>query len=139
MGADVTAFIQIDDNTPQGEPPFTNDSSTWDLSEDFGLSSGKHYGFYAAICGVRNESGIPHLFPCRGLPPGSSRHMRAHIDADDPNVSWLTLSEIYQALAHMKISPETLDQSVQLVLRTMQAAEDFYGRDRSRLVFRVLD
>jgi hypothetical protein len=139
MGADITAFLQIDDNTRPDDPPFTNDPSTWDLSHDYGLGSGKHYEFYAAICGVRNQSGISPLFPCRGLPATGLRDLHQHIAADDPNVSWLTLSEIRQALQHMKIGVETLKRPVQLLLRTMQAAEDLYGPDRVRIVFEVSD
>jgi hypothetical protein len=139
MGADITAFLQIDDNTPTDQPPFTNDPSTWDLSCDYGLSAGKHYEFYAALCGVRNQSGISPLFPCRGLPATGLRDLHQHIAADNPNVSWLTLSEIRQALQHMKIGVETLKRPVQLLLRTMQTAEDLYGRDRVRLVFEVSD
>jgi hypothetical protein len=60
MGADVRAFLQIDDNTPADQPPFTNDPSTWDLTHDIGLSTGKDYEFYAAICGIRNATGNPH-------------------------------------------------------------------------------
>lgn len=37
MGADITAFLQIDDNTRPDDPLFTNDPSTWDLSHDYGL------------------------------------------------------------------------------------------------------
>ena len=112
MGADITAFLQIDDNTRPDDTPFTNDPSTWDLSHDYGLGSGKHYEFYAAICGVRNQSGISPLFPCRGLPATGLRDLHQHIAADDPNVSWLTLSEIRQALQHMKIGVETLKRPV---------------------------
>lgn len=137
MSADITAFIQIDDNTPPNEPPFTNHPSTWDLSSDIGLAAGKHYEFYAAICGVRNESGISPLFPCRGLPPTGFQDLR--IEGDDPNVGWLTLSEIRQALHHMQVDVESLRRPVQMLLRTMQTAEDFYGRDRVRLVFEVSD
>lgn len=101
MAADITTFLQIDDNTRPEDPPFTNDPSTWDLARDYGLSSGKHYEFYAAICGVRNWSGISPLFPCRGLPATGLRDLHQHFATDDPNVSWLTLSEIRQALQHM--------------------------------------
>ena len=139
MSADITAFLQIDENTPGDQPPFTNDPSTWDLSHDHGLSAGKHYEFYAALCGVRNESGISPLYPCRGLPPTGSRELRRRFDADDPNVSWLTLSEVHRALQHMKIGVETLKRPIQLLLRTMQTAEELYGRDRVRLVFQVSD
>jgi hypothetical protein len=139
MGADICAFIQIDDNTLADEPAFTSDPSTWDLSEDWGLVGNKHYRFYAAIAGVRNENGIVPLFPCRGLPPRISSRIREQISTDDPNVSWLTLSEIHQALSHMNISIESLDESVRLVLRTMQTAEELFGIGRTRLVFRISD
>ena len=62
MGADITAFIQIDDNTHRDEPPFTCHPSTWDLSHDIGLAGGKHYEFYAAISGVRNRSSREPLY-----------------------------------------------------------------------------
>jgi hypothetical protein len=139
MGADITAFLQIDDNTRPNDPASTNDPSTWDMSHDYGLSSGKHYEFVAAISGVRNESCVSPLFPCRGLPPTGLRDLRERIDAADPNVSWLTLSEIRQALQHMKIEAESLKRPIQMLLRTMQTAEDLYGRDRVRLVFAVSD
>jgi hypothetical protein len=139
MGADIIALLQIDDNTPRDQPPFTNDPSTWDLSRDYSLSSGKHYTFYAAICGVRNESGIQPLFACRGIPPTGSGDVQQCFDNNDPNVSWLTTSEIYQALKHVNIAPDSLAKPVQFLLRVMQSAEDFYGPNRVRLVFQVED
>ena len=138
MGADFTAYVQIDDNSPSNALPFTNDPSTWDLSSDIGLASGKHYSFYAAISGVRNESGIAPLFPCRGLPPTGTQMLRS-IDFDDPNVGWLTLSEIRQALDHMRIEIVSLKRPVQMLLRTMRSAEELYGPDRVRLVFQISD
>ncbi len=139
MGADITAFLQIDDNSRSDESPFTNDPSTWDLSRDYGLASGKHYEFYAAICGVRNQSGMTPLYPCRGLPPTGTRDLLQHIEPDDPNVSWLTLAEVLQALRHMRIEIGALRKPVQMLLRTMQTAEELYGQDRVRLVLQISD
>jgi hypothetical protein len=79
MGADITAFLLIDDNTPSDQPPFTNDPSTWDLSHDLGLGGSKDYAFFAAIGGIRNSTGIEPLFPWRGLPPGKSTCKRLWI------------------------------------------------------------
>lgn len=139
MGADIKAFIQIDDNTPSDQPPFTNDPSTWDLSHDCGLSAGKHYEFYAAICGIRNEAAKAPLFPWRGLPRTANRHDPVQCLVGDYNVSWLTLSEILAAFMHMDLAIDAIARPVQLVLRTMAAAEELYGRDRVRLVFQVID
>ncbi len=140
MGADIKGFLQIDDNTPAGVEPFTNDPSTWDLSWDIGFSEGKHYAFFAAISGVRNQSERKPLFPCRGLPPTGCGIPEGLKDmAGDYNVSWLTLSEIQAALAHMEVAPESLHRSVRLVLRAMSCAEELFGKDRARLVFQVND
>lgn len=73
MGAEILAFLLIDDNTAPDQPPFTNDPSTWDLSNDLGLGGSKDYAFFAAIGGIRNITGIEPLFPCAGSLPS-----RAH-------------------------------------------------------------
>ena len=138
MGASIIAYIQFDDSSSKDELPFTNHPSTWDLSQDFNLTGEKDYTFYAAISGVRNESGITPLFPCRGLPPSGWNKVQ-WFDNDDPNVGWLTLSEIYQALHHMKIEVESLGEAIQLLLKAMHLGEDFYGSGRVRLVFCVED
>jgi hypothetical protein len=139
MGADITAFIQIDDNTPQDEAPFTNHPSTWDLSHDSGLAAGKHYEFYAAISGVRNQSGREPLYACRGLPPSGCETPKSLKELEgDFNVGWLTLSEIHAALQHMGVA-DKLAPSVLLLLRTMACAEEMFGKDRVRLVFQICD
>lgn len=139
MGADIHAIIQIDDNTPTDQPPFTCDPSTWDLRGDLGLTGGKHYEFFAAICGVRNATEKEPLFPCRGYPPNIYPTDPLECFGDDLNLSWLTLSEIMAALNHHNVTIENLRRPVQLVLRTMAAAENLFGKDRVRLVFRVDD
>jgi len=138
MSAEIIAYIQFDDNSSKDEQPFSNHPSTWDLSQDFKLAGEKDYTFYAAICGVRNESGISPLFPCRGLPPTGWNKVQ-WFDGDDPNVSWLTLSEIHLALQHMRVEVESLGVGMKLLLRTMKLGEEFYGLDRVRLVFCVSD
>lgn len=139
MGADITAFLLIDDNTPVEQPPFTNDPSTWDLTHDLGLGGSKDYTFYAAIGGIRNTTGIEPLFSWRGIPPVRSTCQRLMEMADDYNVSWLTLSEIRSALAHHGVDASQLSRYVRLVLLAMGAAEEVHGIDRVRLVFQIID
>jgi hypothetical protein len=140
MGADIQAFIQIDDNTPLDEAPFTYHPSTWDLSHDIGLSAGKHYEFYAAISGVRNSSGRDPLYACRGLPTSGCEMPESLKElAGEPNVGWLTLSEIHSALQYLGVVAGGLDRSVLLLLRTMSYAEEMYGKNRVRLVFQICD
>lgn len=134
MGTDIHAFLAIDDNTPADQPPFTCDPSCWDLAWDIGLSAGHHYEFYAAIAGVRNDNGKEPLIPPRGLP---KYYMIAPVEqiADDLGVGWLTLGEIEDALRYRGLERNTLDKSVLLVLDTMAAVEQLYGKDRVHLVF----
>ncbi|WP_337174271.1 hypothetical protein [Paludisphaera sp.] len=68
MGTDMLVVLAIDDNSPIEGPRFFNTPSYWDLTNDFGLTGGKHYEFHAAIAGVRNETGLPPLIPPRGVP-----------------------------------------------------------------------
>lgn len=139
MGADITAFLLIDDNTPSDQPPFTNAASTWDLTHDIGLNGSKDYAFFSAIGGIRNTTGIEPLYPWRGLPPVENTCRRLMDLADDYNVSWLTLSEIRSALAHQRVQVPSLSRYVRLVLLAMGAAEEIHGVDRVRLVFQILD
>jgi hypothetical protein len=134
MGTDISAFLAIDDNTPSDEPPFTNDPSCWDLRYDIGLSGGKHYEFYAAIAGVRNDNGKEPLIPPRGLP---KYKMIAPVEdlCDDFGVGWLTLGEIEESLLNRGLDRNSLGKPVLLVLDTMRAVESLYGKDRVHLVF----
>jgi hypothetical protein len=134
MGTDIRAFLAIDDNTPSDEPPFTNDPSFWDLSHDVGLRAGKHYEFYAAIAGVRDDNGKGPLIPPRGLPPYQANTPVADL-YDYFGVGWLTLGEIEEALLYKGVGRNSLAESVLLVLEAMAAAESLYGKDRVHLVF----
>jgi hypothetical protein len=136
MGTSIDAFIQIDDNSPP-DAPFTNDPSTWDLRPDIGLCGCKDYAFYAAISGVRNQTGVTPLFPLRGLPPTNSDTDPILDLTDSSAKSWLTLSELQQALEHMSVPYSALSEHVLAVLECMATLERIYGKDRVRLVFAI--
>jgi hypothetical protein len=133
MGADITAFLQIDDNTPSDQAPFTNDPSTWDLSGDHGLFGCKDYCFFAAIAGISNSTGISPLFPPRGLPSNVNEHDPINVlrEHDDSAVGWLTLSEIDAALTHMSVDRTLVSPHVTRVLEWQPSngstAETEYG------------
>ena len=134
MSTDITAFLAIDDNSPPDLPPFANDPSCWDLSEDLGLRGCKDYAFYAAIAGVRNDSGKEPLIPPRGLPKYPTLAPFGELELDF-GVGWLTLAEVEAALRHHGLDRNSLASSVQLVLNVMATVESMYGRDRVQLVF----
>jgi hypothetical protein len=139
MGASIVAFIQIDDNTMPGQPPFTNTPSTWDLSHDIGLSGSKDYRLFAAIAGVRNPTNITLLYPLRGVPRYGVDVTPVDVLADGTNVGWLTLSEIWQSVDHLGIQIDLLSTHAMRVLSTMESLENIVGPDRVRLVFSIDD
>jgi hypothetical protein len=57
----------------------------------------------------------------------------------DFNAGWLTVSEIHAALHHMEMDTRCLSRSVMLVIRAMECAEAWFGKDRVRWVFHVSD
>ena len=138
MGAQLRAFLQFDDNSRAEMPPFSNTPSTWDLAGDIGLSAGKDYRFFAAIAGIRNDTGVEPLYSPRGLPPHDPSDPIADL-YDYLAVGWLTLTELRSALEHMMVDLERLSDSVLLVLDAMEAAERRLGPDRVRLVFGFID
>lgn len=139
MGASIIAFIQIDDNTRNDQPPFSNTPSTWDLSHDIGLGGCKDYRLFAAIAGVRNQTNVLPLYPLRGVPRYGFDTTPVDAIADDTNVGWLTLSEIWQSLDHMQIERDQISSHAQRVLATMHTLESIVGEDRVRFVFSISD
>jgi hypothetical protein len=137
MAANLLAFIQFDDNTPRGEPPFSCEPSVWSLEWDLGLYGCKDYRFIAAISGVRNESEKAPLFPLRG-PPSSSVPSIKELK-DEPLVGWLTYPEILASLDHLDVSVNELHSSVLNVLGALKLLKDKYGDERVRLLFAIRD
>lgn len=137
MGASILAFIQFDDNTPDGERPFSCEPSTWNLEGDIGLFGCKDYGFIAAISGVRIESGKTPLIPLRGFPPAIGLGLERI--KGESLVGWLTHSEILSCLGHLKIAPSNLHDSVKNLLEALKLLKEKYSDARVRLVFAIFD
>ena len=137
MAANILAFIQFDDNSPLGDPPFSCEGSVWSMEWDLGLWGCKDYHFIAAISGVRNEGEVAPLIPLRGAPKSAAPGILSL--KDEPFVGWLTHSEILSCLNHFKIIVSALDQSVLNVLTAMKFLKDRYGDERVRFVFAIRD
>ena len=146
MGATLYAVVEYDDSglyDPEAarQPPFSTKADGIDLTGFDRLGWGKDYSFFAAISGLRNQSGIEPLYAPRGLPPHASIEVKEHdlIDPDSPATGWLTLGEIEAALAHMGIAHDELSLAVQLVLNMLSFLEQRLGKEHARLVFMVSD
>jgi len=135
MATYAYACIEFDDNTQRDEPPFTNDCSVWDLTGDYGVSTGKNYRLFAALAGVRREPDGPEpLYLPRGLPPNVSDAAREAL-ASRPVTSWLTAREVREALTHGALDESTLSRSERFLLETIERAAGTYGPERVRIVF----
>jgi hypothetical protein len=147
MGAEMTAFIEYD-TTPDvwcaTEPipaPFSFESGEpFSLTGGGGLYTGsKDYRFFAAIAGVRNETGIPPLIPLRGAPPNPSLKVLAALDSRkelaDYCTGWLRLSEINAALEHQHTDRNLLNFETKSILAIMGVLVQRLGDEWVRLVF----
>lgn len=148
MGTTINAFIEYDDEARYAfdtgtlpsltDPPFESDveSVAWD-----GLCWDKEYDFFAAIAGVRNESGIRPLYAPRGLPASlSAAAERELLDkrSGEPfghTAGWLHHSEILAAIEHMSMSSEQMGLRVMLMLEIMAYLSRCLGGERVRLVW----
>ena len=143
MGTEMTAFIEYDSISDAGwnAPPFSESSGDpYSLTVEGGIYTGsKDYKFFGAIAGVRNETGIPALFPPRGLPMNLSPELRRAVGSEnklgDHNDSWLTLGEINAALDHQGVDRDLLGFATHTIIAIMQNLVARLGDDRVRLVF----
>ena len=151
MGADIEAWVEYDDTAvwhPEwaDDPPFSHssDDACIPLTDYGGFRWSKDYRFFAAISGARCLTTDPKfLFELRGLPPNLSsdfeRSTGKYFDRTDSRLSWLTLTEIRRALAHMNVDPEHIAIETYIVLDIMQVLEKRFGVDCARLIFLVED
>lgn len=155
MGTEMTAFIEYDrtphrwrefhpDPADEVPPPFSeSEGEVYSLTTGGGIFTGsKDYLFFRAIAGVRNGTGIPPLFPPRGLPPNLSFEVRRAVQEFGPPYqlgdhgdSWLRLSEINAALDHQRVDRKLLGFETNTILAIMENLAIRLGDDRVRLVF----
>ena len=152
----MTAFIEYDEqqayfnwyakhpDAPQDAsellPPFAPNTDINSLTMERGLYTGsKNYQFFAAIAGVRNETGIEPLYSPRGLPPTLSTPVAVAVEQGvfrcRYRIGWLTLEEINTALNHQAVNPDHLSNQTLTILDIMDILERRYGVNRVRLIF----
>ena len=146
MGNSIEAFIEYDRtlwfNPSAGDvPPFSTVPEAIDLTGYTLFRSGKDYNFFAAISGIRSQTGREPLYRPRGLPsPISSEAGRGFAEIfspDYPGQGWLTLGEIESAVRHMGFTRDGLSLETNVVLEMMSYLERRLGQNRVRLVFGI--
>ena len=149
MGVDIEGFIEYDirqvyypEKLKYGfASPFSQPGTQYiDSVSNEPLNLGvRRYDFFAAIAGVRNETGIPPLYTPRGLPEDTSYPVKKMIRDElyDPGnaTGWLTLDEIRRALQHHSVTDAQLNSNILLAFDIMSAAEARFGVGWVRFVF----
>lgn len=137
MSRQLHLFILYDDNTPSEKPPFTNDCSTWDLRQDYNLSSGLDNWFIEDVLGCTSGSPRPECVARKGIPPVHHRSAVLEI-ADDEIVGWIGLAEIDRVLSGDDCRGRSVGSATSLLLSILRLLGDQFGADRVRVVFSVV-
>ncbi len=147
MGTGIDVYIEYDHavecNYATLPLPFEACNESICLRKWVHLRSGKDYRFIGAISGWRNETGIPPLFPLRGLPENACSYTLFEMNVPDPTdppedcFGWLLASEVRAAIAHHGWTRDDLSFPVETLLNTLDFLESRLGPDRVRIVFEI--
>lgn len=147
MGTGIDVYIEYDPaveyNYSPLPPPFEPCNESICLSDWVHLRCGKDYRFIGAISGVENQTGIPPLFPPRGLPENACSYTLFEMDVTDSTnppygcFGWLLASEVRAAIAHHGWTRGDLSFPVETLLNTLDFLESRLGPDRVRIVFEI--
>ena len=141
MGDAIYAYIEYDDGLlyPGASSPTAFQQETdrvIDLTQNVGLSHGKDYIFMAALGSPRNPTTSKPLFGIRGLPPNTNWRIAKEF-SDATNVSWLNLTDVEAALAHMTLRDTDLSFAAFTTIEIMRLLARRLGPDRVRLIFQI--
>jgi hypothetical protein len=125
--------FEIDDNTPAGLPPFTQDVSMWSFHDDLNLATRTG----AEVFRKMHEAAGSSRF--RGYPEHAARGTLELFDAfvDASEVTWLTAAELGRDRPWLpRDHPEhPVVRTLHALFGAMDAAAAQFGPDRVRLVF----
>ncbi len=134
MGSGINCWIEYDEHD---HPSFSQQPEVLPLTDWRDLDTAKDYSVYGALSGVRNSTGIPHLFPLRGLPANPNWQVTEYIGSDASLVGWLHPSEVKLALAHHRVAADLISLEMKCVLRMLDYFAATIGDDRVRFIFEI--
>src|SRR5688572_27164997 len=90
MPVTPTVVLEIDDNTPADQQPFTNDVSVWSFSNDFNLKTRTGAEVFRKLHAIAGSSSF------RGYPERAARATHEVFDGlvEPTEVTWLTAAEL---------------------------------------------
>ena len=123
--------MEIDDNTPAEESPFSNDPSMWSFAEDLNLATRTaaeaFQGLHGRICSST----------FRGYPPRTAPATQKLFGAfaEPPEVSWFTAAELGTDRSWLPSTDTHVARTLRLLFTTFDAAAGCFGADRVRLLY----
>lgn len=135
MGAGINCWIEYDEHNT---PPFSQEPDVLPLTDWRDLDGAKDYPVYGALSGIRNSTGIPPLFPLRGVPVNPSWQLTKYVGKYGTYlIGWLHPSEVKLALAHHNVPADLISLEMKCVLHTLDYFAATIGDDRVRFVFEI--
>jgi hypothetical protein len=131
MPVTPTVVLEIDDNSPADQKPFTNDPSMWSFSNDFNLRTRTGAEVFRKLHAMVGSSTF------RGYPERPARATRELFDGlvEPAEITWLTASELPVDRGWRPTGDSPVEQSLRMLFETFELAARRFGADRVRLVF----
>lgn len=131
MPVTPTVVLEIDDNTPADQKPFTNDVSLWDFSEDLNLHTRTAAEVFRKLHDAVDSSAF------RGYPERATRATRELFGGlfESSEITWITAAEIPPDRVWLPTGDSSVERSVRMLFETLDVAARHFGADRVRLVF----
>ncbi|HUT88895.1 MAG TPA: hypothetical protein VMY37_05340 [Thermoguttaceae bacterium] len=139
MGILFEACIAFDDDTPDGDPPFSHNPGIWIMREDYALSSCGEMGFFAALGYDPENRFTEPMVTLRGFPEfvAQASELRQWMGLED-YVGWLSAAELFSAISHAAILESDLVRSVRVFLGAVRYLSSEFGEERVRVIFTFL-
>lgn len=119
--------LEVDDNTPSEDAPYTCDVSVWSFADDFNLATRtaeKSFRLmHKAVCG-----GV-----FRGYPPNGSEVACKLFGGDE--VTWIGAAELAGERPWLPAPIDGVTRTLHALFDTMDVAARHFGADRVRIVF----
>jgi hypothetical protein len=131
MPVTPTVVLEIDDNTPANQKPFTNDVSMWSFADDLNVQTRTGAEVFRKLHASTGSSTF------RGYPERAARATRETFDGlvEPTEVTWVTAAELPVDRGWLPAGDSQVERSLRMMFEAFELAARQFGADRVRLVF----
>jgi hypothetical protein len=123
--------MEIDDNTPVEESPFSNDPSVWSFEDDFNLATRTAAALFQELQSRICSSTF------RGYPPRTAPATQRLFGefAEPSEISWFTAAELGTDRSWLPAAGSHVERTLRMLFETLDTAARYFGPDRVRFVY----